>query len=112
MQWPGAWRGLIRWPIFQNGRPGAGVDVTAYADKPRTGTRCACGRPAWSGHSRCRNCVALERDRAALDGYGPDEMRKDTLLADRARFRMEVERLAERCHSQFVLVKSIELRDD
>ena len=39
-----------------------------------------------------------------MDGYGPAEMRKDTLLADRPRLRMLLERLHRRCSSQVVLV--------
>ena len=63
------------------------------ADKPRTGGRkCACGGPAWGQGSRCRTCVNAERESAAT--YGPEEMVKDTLLADRPWLRMEAERLA------------------
>ena len=79
--------------------------MTAFADKPLVGVKCTCGRPAWGRGTRCRTCASNEKERAALDGYGLDEMRKDTLLADRPRLRMEVERLAERCQSQYVVVR-------
>ena len=76
-----------------HGRRGAGVDVTAFADKPTSGRRCACARAAWGKGPRCRTCVNNEKDSEALTAWGPDEMRKDTLLADRPFLRMEVERL-------------------
>lgn len=77
----------------------------AYTHKPLTGTTsCGCGRPAWGNGPRCRTCVNNEEARRDLEGYGPDEMRRDTLLADRARTRMLLERLNRRCPSQLVLV--------
>ena len=39
-------------------------------------------------------CKSSARETADLANYGLSEMRKDTLLADRPRLRMEVERLA------------------
>ena len=67
----------------------------AYAHKPLTGTTsCGCGRPAWGNGPRCRTCVNNEKARQDLEGYGPDEMLKDVLLADRPRLRMEAERMA------------------
>ena len=76
--------------------------MTAYADKPLTGKKCDCGRPAWGVGWRCRTCIAEERVSAAV--YGPAEMLKDVLLADRPRTRMLLERLNRRCPSQLVLV--------
>ena len=64
----------------------------AFADRPLTGRKCACGRPAWGAGSRCRACIAAERERAAT--FGPSEMRKDTLLTTRPRLQMEVQRMA------------------
>ena len=66
----------------------------AYAHKPLTGTSCGCGRPAWGNGPRCRACVNNEKARQDLEGYGPDEMLKDVLLADRPRLRMEAQRMA------------------
>ena len=39
-----------------------------------------------------------------MEGYGPAEMRRDVLLADRPRLRMRLEELNRRCPSQLVLV--------
>ena len=66
--------------------------MTAFANKPRTGNQCACGRPAWGKGPRCRNCITAEREKST--DYGPAEMRKDTLLADQPRLRMGAERMA------------------
>ena len=66
--------------------------MTAYADRPLTGKKCECGNPAWGVGWRCRTCIAEERENAAV--YGPAEMLKDVLLADRPRLRMEAERMA------------------
>ena len=66
----------------------------AYTHKPLRGQSCACGRPAWGNGPRCRTCVNKEKARRDLEGYGPDEMRRDTQLADRPRLRMEAERMA------------------
>ena len=76
----------------------------AYAHKPLVGTSCACGGPAWGNGPRCRACVNRARERQDLEGYGPDEMRRDTLLTDRPRLRMLMEQLHRRCPAQLVLV--------
>ena len=76
----------------------------AYTHKPLTGTSCGCGRPAWGNGPRCRACVSRAQEQQDMEGYGPAEMRRDVLLADRPRLRMRLEELNRRCPSQLVLV--------
>ena len=47
-----------------------------------------------------------------MKAWTPTEMRKDTLLADRPRLRMMLERLHGRCSSQVVLVTREVLNGD
>ena len=54
---------------------------------------------------RCRRCITKDRETAAVAEYGPEEMRKDTLMADRPRLRLEVERLA-RTGNQFAFKRA------
>ena len=88
--------------------------MSGFADKPRTGNLCACGRPAWGKGPRCRLCTTREKERQDLDRYGPDEMRKETLLTDRPRLRLALERYQRNRPPSsigLVLVTAAELND-